>query len=491
MKTMGKIKLLTLLTFLGAFVAIAQTTGEFEEWKKKEQETFQKFKDARDREFADFLKKEWQEFEACQGIVRDETPKPMKMPVYVPPVDTLKLPTPPPRIVKDIPVPLPTPELKLEPEKKPVLVEREGINTLELTFFDAPLSVDYDVRFKAASGNQVSKESISAFWGTLSRSNYENCLVQAEYYKKQMRLNDWGYCQLLDKIGEGIYNGSQNQRCLFVWFMLSKSGYEAKVGYSKDQLYLMLPSENVLYGASYFTFGGRRFYVVSFDGRAGAVGSLFTYDGKYPGADRPISLKVDRPPSIKEETVSKVFKFQYGGKEYTVPVKFNKNTVDFFERYPQTDFEVYFDASPSPEADLALVSALKPILEGKSEAEAVNILLRFVQTAFGYRVDDEQFGREKSLFADETLFYPFSDCEDRAILFAYLVRRLIGLEIIGLDYPGHVATAVKFSSEVKGDYVRYQNKNFMICDPTYIDADFGMPMPKFKGITPKVIPIRV
>src|SRR3972149_2063363 len=132
---------------------------------------------------------------------------------------------------------------------------------------------------------------------------------------------------------------------------------------------------------------------------------------------------------------------------------------------------------------------LKPILQGKTEWEAVNILLRFVQTAFEYKTDDDQFGREKPLFVDEVLFYPASDCEDRSVLFAYLVQTLLGLDVVGLDYPAHIATAVRFTSEVAGDQVMYEGKKFVICDPTYIGADVGMCMEQFKGVVPKVIKI--
>ena len=163
--------------------------------------------------------------------------------------------------------------------------------------------------------------------------------------------------------------------------------------------------------------------------------------------------------------------------------------IDFYNNYPQTDYEVYFEASLSPEARYSLIHDLKPIVEGKSEAEAVNMLLRFVQTAFEYKKDDVQFGREKPFFVEETLFYPFSDCEDRSVLFAYLVRNLIGLEVIGLDYPGHIATAVKFSTDIEGDFVKYNGKKYIICDATYINANIGLCMSRYKKAEPKVISI--
>ena len=82
-------------------------------------------------------------------------------------------------------------------------------------------------------------------------------------------------------------------------------------------------------------------------------------------------------------------------------------------------------------------------IKGKSQKDAANILIDFVQTAFEYQTDDVQFGYERPLFADETFFYPYSDCEDRSILFAHLVKDLLGLDVVLLYYPGHLATAVK------------------------------------------------
>ncbi|HIE26364.1 TPA: hypothetical protein EYP66_03670 [Candidatus Poribacteria bacterium] len=490
MKT-KKLPIILILLCFTALLAIAQTLDEFEQWKKQEQEQFQQFKDERDKAFTEFLKKQWREMQLMQGLVPDEKPKPVKAPVYTPPSDTPKEPIPDDsKIIKKIPIPKPPPEV--QPElKKPVPDAWEKGKTLNFTFFDAPLTVHYDETLKAPFGNEINKETISAFWEALSRSNYDGFITQAQYYRKQMKLNDWGYCLLLHKIGENIYQGDQNSSYMFVWFMLSKSGYMAKIGYYQDKVYLLLPSANTLYGASYFTYGddSNRFYAVSLDKSKQVVKTLYTYDGTYPGADKLIDLTVDSSPNIRNVVVSKRLTFNYKDKDYVLPVKFNKNAVDFFEDYPQTNLEVYFDAPLSPEASLSLLTELRPLIEGKSEVEAVNILLRFVQTAFSYEVDQEQFGREKVLFPEESLFYNYSDCEDRSVLFAYLVRKLVGLEVIGLDFPGHIATGVRFNTDVTGDYVMYQNQKYIICDPTYINANIGMCMPQFKNASLSVIRI--
>jgi hypothetical protein len=103
-----------------------------------------------------------------------------------------------------------------------------------------------------------------------------------------------------------------------------------------------------------------------------------------------------------------------------------------------------------------------------------------VQTAFDYKTDGEQFGRERSLFCEESFYYPFCDCEDRAILFTTLVRDLLGLKTALLYYPGHLAAAVEFNENVSGDYLTIEGRRYTVCDPTYIGASIGMTMPTMK-----------
>ena len=110
-----------------------------------------------------------------------------------------------------------------------------------------------------------------------------------------------------------------------------------------------------------------------------------------------------------------------------------------------------------------------------------------MQTAFVYEYDDKVWGHDRALFAEETLFYPYCDCEDRAILFSRLVRDLLGLDVLLVFYPGHLATAVAFNSPMEGDYIDFDGKRFTICDPTYIGAPIGVTMPDMDNKTAKVI----
>ena len=117
------------------------------------------------------------------------------------------------------------------------------------------------------------------------------------------------------------------------------------------------------------------------------------------------------------------------------------------------------------------------------------MLLNFVQTAFEYMTDQEQFGYERPLFADEMLYYPYADCEDRAILLSVLIRDLLDLDVILLNYPAHIATAVKFDAPVAGNYFTVDGDNYVVCDPTYIGASVGDCMSRYIGAKAEVIKI--
>ena len=113
--------------------------------------------------------------------------------------------------------------------------------------------------------------------------------------------------------------------------------------------------------------------------------------------------------------------------------------------------------------------------------------MNWVQTAFEYEYDDKVWGGDRAFFAEESLFYPYCDCEDRSILLSRLVRDLLGLRCILVFYPGHLAMAVHFTDDLKGDYIMLNGEKFIVCDPTYIGAPVGLTMPKMDNQTAKVI----
>ena len=482
------------LLILNTVHLLAQS--DYEKWLKKDQQKFDDYKTEQDKLFMQFLEDDWKQFQVFQGLKADDTPKPAEIPQAEPqPLQQTEIERNDrikelfvPKIHKSMKSPG---DLKVKEEtaqfKTKKQTQKTDVLSLNVDFYEAPISLPDETSLKISLKGKPNNESIAEYWKKISNAEFEGSLQKTESYKKSLALNDWGYCMLLYDIGKVINNGDEAEALLFTWFMLNKSGYDTKIGYSNEQVYLLMPSKDEIFGAPYFTIDNRRFYVMSLDGKELELGSMYTYEGDYPDANKIVSLNLNTLPVLCGN-VPKQVNFSYNGTNYTIKYTYNKNIVNFLNTYPHTSYPIYFNTPLMDQSYSSLVEQLKPILSGKSKSEALNILLRFVQTAFEYKTDQQQFGKEKCLFAEETLFYPYCDCEDRSVIFAYLVKKLLGLEVIGLDYPGHIATAVKIDN-VPGDHVLVNGKKYLICDPTYINANIGMSMPRYKNVKPEIVQI--
>lgn len=452
----------------------------FEEYRRRQQQNFQQFKDERDKAFMDMLDRTWKEMEAFKAGTRYEKPKPVAAP------EAPDRPDVPIAVGEDILIQdefdIPVPEIRTEPIRlpaaaRPFLVDFHATD-VPLPTLPAPLLA-----------GSLSQEVIRKYWGDMSSTDLSPIVQDFKNARDALQLNDWGYLQLLHEAAKKAYPGRPNEQTLMVWVYLLKSDIDVRIGFNRSRVYLLTPIDNTLYNATFLTLNGKRFYVIQFEQPHESVGSLYTYDGEYPGVNRRMSLNVDREVSLTADMVQREFTFDHQGKRYTLRVPVNRSAISYYEMYPQTDYAVYPLAKGSTSTLGSLTSQLNVLIDGQSQADAARTLLAFVQTAFEYKTDQDQFGREKWMMPEETLFYPYSDCDDRAILFAYLIRELTDLEVVGLLYPSHLTTAILLPG-VAGDTITHNGKRYLAADPTYIGADIGMTMPQLKGETPQVIEVR-
>ena len=206
--------------------------------------------------------------------------------------------------------------------------------------------------------------------------------------------------------------------------------------------------------------------------------------------ERTASLKMETLPLLPmNHTVKKQIK-SVAYPHLVADISVNRNLMKFFDTYPICRWDLFAQASLSKDLKSQLYPVLNRAIAGRSEQEAANMLINFVQTGFQYKTDGDQFGREKTFFGDEPFFYPYCDCEDRSILFAILVKDLMNLDVVLLDYPTHIATAVCFNENITGDYFDIDGKKYIICDPTYIGAPIGKSMPDMLKLEANILRIR-
>ena len=84
---MFRMRLKTALVFFAGSAVVGSAIAdrsEFEKWLSQETTTFQEYRDKRDKEFTSFLKTQWKEMETFSGLVRDKTPKPVRIASHCP-----------------------------------------------------------------------------------------------------------------------------------------------------------------------------------------------------------------------------------------------------------------------------------------------------------------------------------------------------------------------------------------------------------------------
>jgi len=456
------------------FLALSSLLGaqSFEDFKQSQWSAYADDKAQKEKAFHNFLTAEWKAYKASQGLRVYDKPKPKTLPITVAkttvpvgPTISIKPPeTVPQKIQK------PSPEV---PDKVSL--------QWEVTLFATTFSFDQEESLTKARFSPQNKKGITHFFDALSHSKYQKLIETFSLHVKQHYLNDWALYLLSQKLSRKLYHDSNEQK-LFQWFVLNHLGYDIKVGLQNDHVVLLSRSKHLIYSTPNYTLGSHKYYAIDFYNTK-SLGSLYTYEGRYPDADNSLDLRLKTIPSFEDNTHQRSLSFRYRGQKYTLHVNYNQNLIAFMQSYPQADYETYFNAPLDAISSRSLIASLMPVIDGKAASEAINILLYFVQHAFVYQVDQEQFGREKVMFAQETLYYQKSDCEDRATLFAYLIKNLLGYDVVGVKYSDHMATAV--AVPIKGDALYIAHHRYVIADPTYINAPIGSSMPKYKNVKPQ------
>lgn len=337
---------------------------------------------------------------------------------------------------------------------------------------------------------QLTEDGIADAWLLLSDSIYDNTIKAALDIRKTDELCDWAYLDVLRQVTEKQY-GQTNEAVLAQAFIMTQSGYRIRLGRSDVKLYLLMASQYDIFSLRYYMIDGSKFYVVSGERNA----KMYLCEAKY-GKEQPLSMQMTVLPQLGDEQTEK--RTLVSKKGVTSATSVNKNLIDFFNNYPQacykgeqsTRWVAYANTPIEKSIKKMLYPPLQSAIKGLGEKEAVGVLLNWVQTAFAYEYDDKVWGGDRAFFAQETLFYPFCDCEDRSILFSRLVRDLTGLDILFLYYPGHLATAVGFKGDVQGDWVEYNGKKYVVCDPTFINAGVGRTMPGMNNQQAQIIALK-
>lgn len=449
--------------------------SDFDDFTNSLWNDYEAFKDSLMQDYANFVRNPWKE-EKLQPA--EEKPDDEKIEPFVIEMKGGK-PIIPDFDKKDKTIPtvisiLPLPQPKPLPQTVAPVKENQDLTGQYHTFkfYGTDMKVRWsdDCAFLLKS---LKEKAIADAITRLSDDKYENVLYDFLQLRDTYHLNDWAYYMMLKEACASLCGKGTNEATLLHGLMFARSGYKLRFAKSKDKLLLMVSTQFHLYGYSYLEIDGDHYYLL--DGEEEVVDFC---GAKFPKEQEMSLVMTESPRFLNDKSdIRAINSPAYS--QYNAEVSVNKNLIDYYSTYPSSYFNnnfmtrwaMYANTEMQPEVQEQLYPQLKSMIEGKSKPEAAESILNWVQTAFKYEYDSEVWGYDRAFFAEETLFYPSCDCEDRSILFTRLIRDLLGLKCILVYYPGHLATGVCFDEEVKGEHIDVEGERYTVCDPTYLVVD--------------------
>ena len=483
------------LILMGMVLCIAQGHAQnnkgnlhefFEEFRRDAHKEFDDFRQQCMEEFLEFVKNPWKEFEEEKPVPAPK--EDLLPPVTIPEEERGKPIEDKPVIIEEVVQPQP-----VEPQPVPVSpieeVPVENDKYVNFTFFGTPSKVRFDLADRVIM-ESIDENSVANALNAMSEGSYDNLILDCLALRENLQLSDWCYLQMLKILAEEISGTGTNEATVLLAYLFMQSGYQMRIASDGSRLYMLYASKYQIFDQNSYTMDNTQYYGVE-----PLPSRLYICQAAFPG-EKMLSLGIYKDQHLARLMTEEIKRASSNHPEIACNVSVNRNQIDFYNSYPSsmvggdfmTRWAMYANTPLSQELRTQMYTQLKKHIDGKSQQDAVNILLDFVQWAFAYEYDDKVWGHDRAFFAEETLFYPYADCEDRAIFFSRLVRDFVGLKVVLVFYPGHLATAVQFTdAAVPGDYLELQGMRFVVCDPTYIGAPVGVTMKGMDNSGAKII----
>ncbi|WP_449437911.1 hypothetical protein [Pedobacter steynii] len=293
---------------------------------------------------------------------------------------------------------------------------------ISFEFYNDTFNLEVDSSIIVNTPTELSEQYIKSSYNKVNTGKYSSIIKTLTAYKEKHQLNDWLYYQLIRKTAQQISPKKENYEryTFYKWFLLGKSGYDARLTIADNRIIFYVFNDEDISDIPFIMFKNKKYMCLNHHDYAYAdLNKVPPHDMiSIPEAKEAFSYRVTRMPDFKpEDYYEKQIQFSYKHKTYHFNIKLNPDVETIFANYPVVDFESYFNIPLSKETYGSLIPLLKKNVSGMKQKKGIDYLMRFTRYAFLYENDEENFGKEKRLSPEETLFSKYSDCDDRAALF--------------------------------------------------------------------------
>ncbi|HYE53585.1 MAG TPA: hypothetical protein VD996_02035 [Chitinophagaceae bacterium] len=334
----------------------------------------------------------------------------------------------------------------------------------------------------------LSDVSIARYVEHIDHAVYQPFLDKLLQYKKEQHPDDWLYYQAIRKVAQYLSPKAEDyyRYTFFKWWLLVNSGYKSILTYAHPYLLFYVRSDETVYNIPSRISSGEQYICLNYHD----YGTIDFEKYRFTETALPVdpqaaafSYRVTNLPQFRQsDYAEKKVEFSDGLNQYSFRIKVNPQMKAIFSNYPVVDYDLQFNMPISKATYESLIPSLQKQVHGMKQREGVEFLMRFTRYAFLFKPDGEVFGAEKRLTPEQTLLSEFSDCEDRAALFFFLVKELYDLPMLVLTYPEHVTVAVQFNKPY-GQTIEYNGMKYSVCEPSPqgVDLRVGQTLPSLRN----------
>lgn len=441
----------------------------FESFKQRNAEDYQNFTDYSKRDFAESLAGQWERFSTFRNESRLKV-KPGKAPHAeehaVPEADVQM-------DISDVPV----------DEAANGIAQTDAIamfinsgsesfeeKEVSFDFYGNRLTIDIPAPYEQFEMSGISEKAVSKAWELFESYGNSKLLSRLVKFKSQLNLNDWGVYELVRMFADEVFKYDRRLATVCAVNVMNHLGLDVRMARLGNALIPIFSAKQTIYSCNYIEMDGMKYYLPDNNGKKS--GNIYTYRCQPSSYLTPLDMKIGSAPNFNRESEVRQWHSDILKKE----IRLGQDTdlIDFYGNYPHMNLDIYARCLPSELFSKQILKEIAAKVGSAKDADCVNLLLKLMHYDFQYKTDIEQFSREKVFFVEENFFYDFNDCEDRSVLFSWLVRNLAGLRVAMLEYEDHVNCAVAVPGIDKGMYLNIRGIKYYVCDPTYIGASIGM-----------------
>ncbi|MGB1038217.1 MAG: hypothetical protein ACPGYY_06175 [Bacteroidia bacterium] len=320
-----------------------------------------------------------------------------------------------------------------------------------------------NLRLHSLTQSEISENLVQYRNANLSKST-SAISRQVDLYN----LDDAGTVLLVNKIAQNLAKSTKGNRVHFIKYLLLKElGYDVILTRTGRDLNCLgnlafTPGRYI-----YINYAGKTYKDVDFAKRTSS-GQHLIYRDSHKTSKR-IKRNIYNVPRVNANKRNKEINFSFGVEKHNLKAISNASLTEFLADLPM--FEVgreFTQLRVSRETDTSVIQYLKDQVADRETVDAVRFLLAFVQQVSPYGSDFEKYGEERFYYPEETIMSTSADCEDKAILLAFLTKKILNIESKGLFFENdeHLSLAIQIPEYKHSASFIYQGETYVSCEPT-------------------------